>query len=360
MSELEREYHPVADLFPLMHGEEFAELKADIATNGLREPIVLHPDGSIIDGRNRHRACIETDTPMRFKTWGGDGSLVSYVVSLNLHRRHLTSSQRAAIALEVLPKLEEEAEQRMIAGKAPDPTEKIPGGQGEAREQAAKIFNTNGSYVSAAKSLRERAPDLFGQVKDGEITIPTARRELSARERRDAPRLPEGKYRILYADPPWKYSNRLDEAMAGTTTPETHYPAMSIDDLCQLPIKKLAGNDSVLFLWVTSPLLRECFEVVDAWGFQYKTSFVWDKIKHNVGHYNSVRHEFLLICTRGSCTPDVKKLFDSVQSIERTEHSVKPEKFREIIDHIYPYGKRIELFARRKVSGWETWGNELA
>jgi N6-adenosine-specific RNA methylase IME4 len=85
---------------------------------------------------------------------------------------------------------------------------------------------------------------------------------------------------------------------------------------------------------------------------------VWDKVKHNVGNYVSVRHELLLICTKGSCTPDVKKLDDSVYSEERTEHSKKPEYFRNLIDKIYPNGNRIELFARGKIAGWDVWGNE--
>ena len=78
-----------------------------------------------------------------------------------------------------------------------------------------------------------------------------------------------------------------------------------------------------------------------------------------MGHYNSVRHEFLLICTRGSCTPDVVELFDSVQSIERTTHSTKPDAFRRIIDTLYPHGKRLELFARCAVEGWDGFGNQI-
>ena len=105
-------------------------------------------------------------------------------------------------------------------------------------------------------------------------------------------------------------------------------------------------------------MLEDAFVVIRAWGFEYKASFVWDKIKHNWGHYNSVRHEFLLVCVRGSCPPDELKLFDSVVSIERTKHSEKPEAFRKIIDTLYPHGKRIELFARTKVDGWEAFGNE--
>lgn len=97
--------------------------------------------------------------------------------------------------------------------------------------------------------------------------------------------------------------------------------------------------------------MPDAFEVIKAWGFTYKSSFVWDKVKHGMGHYNSVRHELLLIATKGSCTPDCVDRIDSVQSIERTEHSVKPEEFRRLIDFMYPHGERLEMFARRGASG---------
>ena len=172
-----------------------------------------------------------------------------------------------------------------------------------------------------------------------------------------SPPLPDGKYNIIYADPPWKYADKLIE---GYGAADHHYPQMTIEELCQLPVQDLAGDNAVLFIWVTSPLLEDVFEIIKAWGFQFKTSFVWDKVKHNFGHYNSVRHELLLICTRGSYTPQVPELFDSVQSIERSNrHSQKPQEFRTIIDTLYPSGKRIELFARDIASGWEVWGNEL-
>lgn len=115
--EQQRPYHKVASLFPLMEGSEFEELKADIQANGLIEPIWLHLDGSILDGRNRHRACLEVGTEPTFRTWDNHGSLVVFVVSLNLKRRDLNSGQRAVIALEVLPMLEEEAKERQrLAG----------------------------------------------------------------------------------------------------------------------------------------------------------------------------------------------------------------------------------------------------
>ena len=165
------------------------------------------------------------------------------------------------------------------------------------------------------------------------------------------------KYQIIYADPPWSYNDKQNTKLLGGAV--KHYPTMSIKQLCDLPIKDLSDKNSVLFIWVTSPLLEAVFEIIKSWGFKYKTSFVWDKVRHNMGHYNSVRHELLLIATRGSFTPQVRKLFDSVVSEERTEHSKKPQIFRDIINTIYPNGNRVELFARQKTEGWDVWGNEV-
>jgi len=174
----------------------------------------------------------------------------------------------------------------------------------------------------------------------------------------EIPKLPEGKYQVILADPPWMYGQEQHSKEKQDTVLETHYPSMSTEKICELPIKELGLDNSVLFLWTTSPKLFESKAVIDAWGYEYKASMVWDKVKHNVGYYVSVRHEFLLICTRGSCLPDNPKLHDSVITEERTEHSKKPEIFYEIIEDIYK-GKKIELFARTKRKNWDSWGNQL-
>jgi len=184
------------------------------------------------------------------------------------------------------------------------------------------------------------------------------RDERSYDKKQDSPALPSSKYRIIYADPPWKYQDHGVTFSPSYGSTKWNYPTMTVDELCGLPVAELADTDSVLFLWATSPKLPEALRIISAWGFQYKTSFVWDKVKHNFGYYNSVRHEFLLIAGKGKSTPDTKTLYDSVLSIERTEHSVKPEEFRTMIDALYTTGRRIELFARREVEGWDTWGNE--
>lgn len=165
------------------------------------------------------------------------------------------------------------------------------------------------------------------------------------------------KYSVIYADPPWKYS---DELIKGYGAAVHHYPPMSIQELCELPIKAKASDKAALFLWVTSPILEECYDVIKAWGFDYKASFIWDKVRHNYGHYNSVRHELLLICTKGSYLPESNELVDSVIKIKRTdEHSEKPEYFRTLIEKMYPNSKKIELFGRKKYPGWDSFGDEI-
>lgn len=208
--------------------------------------------------------------------------------------------------------------------------------------------------------LSRMNPEQQSQIVDkfvsGEAnTLNHARKILASEAVKETPEL-TGKYRVIYADPPWSYGGSMNETYG---TADKHYPTMSLDDLCIMPVPDITEDNAVLFLWVTSPLLEDAFKVINAWGFKYKASFVWDKVKHVMGHYNSVRHELLLICTKGSCVPENMKLFDSVYEEERTEHSKKPEFFREVIDTIYPSGSRIELFARRPVEGWETYGNQV-
>ena len=175
-----------------------------------------------------------------------------------------------------------------------------------------------------------------------------------------APPLPTGIYNVFYADPPWPYANQQHSKEEQVTTINTQYPPEPIEEICAKPISIMAADDAVLFLWTTSPFLEDSFKVINSWGFDYKTSMIWDKAKHNVGYYVSVRHEFLLISTKGSMLPEVPTLFDSVQTIERSDiHSEKPEVFYEIIEALYPSGKYIELYARKKRLNWEAWGNEL-
>jgi len=169
----------------------------------------------------------------------------------------------------------------------------------------------------------------------------------------------EGMFRVLYADPPWLYNDREPSG----TGSETNFPPMTIEEMCRLPVAAHAMPNAVLFCWVTAPMLLENpgpREVIEAWGFKPKTGMVWDKVLHNFGHYVGIHHEHLIICTRGSCTPDdPTPQPDSVQVVRRGDvHSAKPEEFRKIITKLYTQGPYLELFGSTPVEGWSVFGND--
>jgi N6-adenosine-specific RNA methylase IME4 len=237
-------------------------------------------------------------------------------------------------------------------------------GKGHSQRQIAAVLGVDEITIRRDRNATNVAPTDNNpeQINDSATNVAAqrrAKREAIAAAARLAADLPTARFRVVYADPPWSYHDKADAGAVQSGGAEQHYPSMSIAELCALPVASICESNAVLFLWTTSPLLAESFEVIKAWGFTYKSSFVWDKHAHNMGHYNSVRHEFLLVCVRGSCPPDVPKLFDSVQKTGRTEHSEKPGVFRIIIDTLYPHGKRVELFARETVKGWTSWGNEV-
>jgi N6-adenosine-specific RNA methylase IME4 len=166
------------------------------------------------------------------------------------------------------------------------------------------------------------------------------------------PKLPRGKYRVILADPPWP---------ASKDRRPTDYPTMTLDAMQALPVCDLAADDAVMFMWVVPCMLPHCFELMRAWGFEYRSQFVWDKVQGLFGPYSSVQHENLLLAVRGSCLPDRRlPLVPSVTRVRKPRrHSEKPADFHRMIERLYD-GPRIELFARQRRRGWASWGNEVS
>ena len=377
--------HPAADAFPMMDGKRYAELLADMERQGQIEEITVC-DGMVLDGRNRYKACLELGIEPKVREFEGDPWERAW--SLNGERRDLVDEQRyliwkfcsensAALQAEKKRIADEANRKRSEAAKVrergtdgtmkagPVVEQSVPPlakTTHKTKAAAVAMSKTNAGAVSRGDKLAKTRPDLAAAVRMGKMRPAEAHRQMRKAEvSSKSKKLPDGKYVVIYADPPWNYNDALaykpEGHLAGAAS--MHYPTMPLSDLKALPVSDLAAENSVLFLWATCPLLEDALDLARAWGFKYKAQFVWDKIKHNMGHYNSVRHELLLICTKGSATPENVKLFDSVQSIERTKHSEKPEEFRDIINTLYPSGKKIELFRRgEKPNGWEVWGNE--
>lgn len=180
-----------------------------------------------------------------------------------------------------------------------------------------------------------------------------------------------GKRAVIYADPPWQYEN--PPMGGGNRSIENHYPTMTLAEICALPITEIAHDDAVLYLWATAPKLVECMQVIEAWGFLYRTNAVWVKDKIGMGYYFRNRHELLLVGKRGELPPpSPENRPDSVIDAPRTEHSEKPELY-DMLDRMYPDLEKIELFTRNpdgvkpKPGGgphwngrpaWWAWGNQ--
>lgn len=175
-------------------------------------------------------------------------------------------------------------------------------------------------------------------------------------------KLPNKKYKIIYADPPWSYKAKNPtckiEKQPKTCSVNYYYSTMSLNDIKDLPINNISGNDCILFLWATTPLIQEALEVMKSWGFKYKTMITWEKTnKDCMGYWFRVCTEHLLVGVKGNITA-FRSMQRTLYSCPRLKHSQKPSFFRSLINKIYE-GNKIELFARERVEGWDCWGNEV-
>jgi N6-adenosine-specific RNA methylase IME4 len=161
------------------------------------------------------------------------------------------------------------------------------------------------------------------------------------------------KFGSIYADPPWVYDNQTTRAATGN-----HYGGLTVDELCALPVRELAADDAHLHLWTTNAFLFDCARIFDAWGFEFRSTFVWVKPQMCIGNYWRNSHEFLLTGIRG----DAKRFNDhSLKSwleCDRSRHSEKPFVVRDFIRRASP-GPYLEMFARTPADGWTCWGNEI-
>lgn len=181
---------------------------------------------------------------------------------------------------------------------------------------------------------------------------------------------PDKKYQIIYADPPWQYGSKQPLRSGGTRfhSLEKEYPTMSLPEIQELPVKDICQQDCVLFLWATDSHLKEALTVLEAWGFKYITiGFIWEKVTNkgnlvaNLGAWTMKNYEICLLATKGAMQKYklVNNIYQKVVA-ERTKHSQKPEEVRRRIKLMFGEIPAIELFARQKTEGWDSWGNDPA
>ena len=178
------------------------------------------------------------------------------------------------------------------------------------------------------------------------------------------PPLPPRRYEVIYADPPWDYKGQLQHAGPGSGDSggaARHFSTVTTRELASLPVEAIAADDSLLFLWATSPHLDQAIALGKAWGFDWATvAFVWDKQRVNPGHYTLSQCELCLVFKRGRIpTPRGARNVRQLVSAARGRHSEKPAEVRARIEAMFPQQSKIELFARSRAPGWDSWGEEV-
>jgi len=396
-------FHPLANIFPLIEGDEFEQLVVDIKVNGLRERIVVH-DGQVLDGRNRYNAAIAAGlfsaegpikggTPIFIKHFAKflpdrEGDPLTFVISKNLKRRHLNESQRAMAAARVA---------RLGQGAR---TDLSPIGE-KSQAERAKIMNVGKRTVERADTVLDKAdPELVRAVEQGKLAVsaaaqavtfgPDQQRRIAAeaeaghanvvrkvikQEARAAREvelgelqrtLPDLKCGLILEDYEWDdtvYSREtgMDRHAAN------HYPVSEDAHTAEEIVARRSIESIVdprgcmLWMWSTIQHLAIAMDVMKLRGFIYKSHYAWGKDRISLGRWNRGKHELLLIGTRGAppC-PAPGTQWDSLIMAKKSEHSAKPECFLEMLEDYFPTLVKIELNRRGPPRpGWAAWGNEV-
>jgi N6-adenosine-specific RNA methylase IME4 len=204
------------------------------------------------------------------------------------------------------------------------------------------------------KLVRADEPTLRGAVK----ALLRRRREseLARKTAEASATLGSKLYGVIYADPPWRAETWSENGKDRAA--ENHYPTMAAEDICALPVP--AAANCVLFMWRPARMAEIALRVMTAWGFTFKSEYVWAKDRAITGYWNRNRHEVLMVGTRGTVpAPAPGDRWESIIEAHAGEHSTKPPVFAEMIEEMFPNVAKVELFARTPREGWDTWGNEV-
>lgn len=365
-------------LIPPLTTEEREQLMMNVMRDGVQSPFVVWDEESILlDGHNRHDICadnaIDFPSPLRMSFASRTDAKI-WIIKNQFGRRNLTPYQKSELALLLAPLLEEKGKANQKAGGKTGGRGREKGSQNSAnpieavdsREELAKIAGVSHDTIAKVKKIVSEAPEpVKEKLRRGETSIHAEYKKLAKQEQRiaiaehvrgnivsDLESLVGQKFGCIYADPPWRYGNQSTRAAT-----DDHYPTMSVEEICALPIADIAADQSHLHLWTTNGFLFDAIRVLEAWGFEYKSCFVWVKPQMGIGNYWRVAHEFLLLGVRGGITFRDHGQRSWLES-PRGKHSAKPDKIGSLIEKVSP-SPYLELFGRSERTGWTVFGNQI-
>lgn len=413
--------HPFAGLFDLLSVRELADLSENIATHGQREPVMIHRN-MILDGRNRYRACRLKGLPVCYEQFPGtNDEALDYVISKNVYRRHLSSSQRA-LAMASYEEYRHGGKRRNLVFQDADlRLDGVDSARPEpTRAELAERGHVSKRLINSAATVRDHgAPELNDAVRKGDIAASTAEqiahrpideqkaileslprdeqgkltpgakkalapvikevraaKQIEKKARRDTREaelgrkilaMPEKKFGVAIEDfewdhEPWSRETGMDRH------PGNHYPTAADAHTPEEIVARTAerfkclADDCVLYMWTTIPHEAIAHKVLELRGFKYVSQRIWDKVRpgngRGPGYWVTGEHEILLIAVRGKIVPPATAHFRSRFEAQVGEHSAKPDEQYEHAEYHFPNIPKIELNARRARVGWQAWGYE--
>jgi len=367
------------DLIPALTAEEFAQLEANCIAEGIRENILTW-QGFIIDGHNRYEIAQKHGLPFgtQEKHFKDENDVREWMILNQFGRRNLSSYQRSVLALQL---------ESVFSAKAKENLSKTGGDKKsgcqisdkpiieaiDTKKEIAKVANVSHDTIAKVKKIEATAtPEVKAKLSTGEVSINQAYQEIKKEEKKaerdqrieetkqkiEQENLiqPDKKYHVIAIDPPWAYSEKggfdSENYDSVSNRGAVDYPTMSINQIKGIELP--AAENCVLFLWTTHAFLEDSFSLVRQWGFQYKATLVWDKVKMGIGRTVRMQLEFCLLAVKGN--PIIQGSSERDLIVEsRREHSRKPEAFYEMVERMC-IGNKLDYFSRQNRANWDHYG----
>ena len=358
-------------LIPPLTNEEYKQLESNCLEEGIREKILLWKN-YIIDGHNRYNIAKQwnLDFETESKSFKNEDEVKEWMILNQFGRRNLSNYQRSVLALELEEVFSKKAQERMLSGNPVLKSE-----QGRTIEKIGKVASVGKDTITKVKKIQEKAPEeVKAKLRTGEVSINAAYKEIKKEEKKEQrdKKIEEvkqkiqnenlaaidKKYHVIAIDPPWAYNEKggfsSDDYDAQNNRGAVDYPTMTVEQIKNIDIP--SADDAVMFLWTTHAFLKDSFDILKHWGFDYKATIVWDKVKMGMGRNIRMQVEFCLLGVKGKPIIQGSSERDIITE-PRREHSRKPESFYEMVERMC-IGNKLDYFSRQDRKNWEHYGAE--
>lgn len=363
-------------LIPSLTTEEFKQLEENCLNEGIREAILTW-NGFIIDGHNRYEIATKwnLDFQTKSKHFASEQEVKEWMILNQFGRRNLSNYQRSVLALQLEDVFKEKAKENQglrtdICQKSDKSITPI-----DTKKEVAKVANVSHDTIAKVKVIEAKAPiEVKEKLATGEVSINQVYQEIKKEEKKverdkkieevkakieeENLVIEDKKYHVIAIDPPWAYEEKGGFSSADYDSESNRgavdYPTMTVEQIKKIELPE--AEDCVLFLWTTHAFLRDSFEILEQWGYKYKATLVWDKVKMGIGRTVRMQVEFCLIGVKGNPIINGSSERDIITEARR-EHSRKPEAFYEMVERMC-VGNKLDYFSRQNRINWEHYGAE--